>query len=146
MKLSPHFGLDEFLLSDYAARNDIDMSPSQEVIDNLAWLCESVLEPLREEIGAPIVITSGYRPPKLNEAIGGSRTSAHMHGRAADCYAIGMSIGDFAEVAAFIDGPIDQVIKEFDRWVHIGIADEPRGQVLTASRQNGQTVYQVGLV
>lgn len=150
MKLSTHFSLDEFLVSQTAARHDIDMTPTQDIIDNLTELCQAVLEPLREEIDRPIIITSGYRPYKLNTLIGGSPRSAHMHGRAADCWAMNMSVHDFAVAAAEMaerqEGPIDQCIKEFERWLHIGISDEPRYQVLTASRKEGQTVYELGIV
>lgn len=148
MKLSQHFTLDEFLISQMAARLDIDMHPTQEVIDNLEMLCQAVLEPLRGRVGRPIVISSGYRPRALNEAIGGSPNSAHMFGLAADCRALGVTIHDFAFAASSLteQAPIDQVIKEFNRWVHIGVSDDPRGQILTASRRDGQTVYEIGLV
>ena len=126
------------------------MTPTQDIIDSLTELCQAVLEPLREEIDRPIIITSGYRPYKLNKLVGGSRTSAHMYGKAADCWAMNMSVHDFAlaaaELAEHQEGPIDQVIAEFGRWVHIGISDEPRYQVLTASRKEGRTVYELGIV
>ena len=150
MKLSPHFSLDEFLVSQSAARHGIDMTASQEIIDNLEQLCQQVLEPLRAEIDRPIVISSGWRPYKLNKLIGGSRKSAHMYGRAADCRAIGLSVHDFAlaaaEMAEHQKGPIDQVILEMGQWLHIGIADEPRYQVLTASLRDGLVVYDIGIV
>ena len=74
MKLSEHFELVEFLVSETAARQGIANEPTPEVIDNLRRLCESVLEPLRVKIGRPVVITSGYRSPALNRAVGGSPT------------------------------------------------------------------------
>jgi hypothetical protein len=157
VQLTEHFSLSEFMVSETAYRLDIDMAPPPEVVANLMMLCEQVLEPLRELINEQrpggskerfIIVTSGYRPPALNRAIGGSKTSAHMDGRAADCHATGMSIRDFAEHAEAISRrtPVDQVILEFGRWVHIGMSRDPRRQVLTALRHEGQTVYELGLV
>ena len=91
MKLSDNFSLHEFLLSQTATRNNISMDPPIEVIDNLRRLCVDILQPLRDATGKSIYISSGYRPPKLNELIGGSTTSAHMDGRAADFVVNGMT-------------------------------------------------------
>ena len=84
MKLSEHFYLDEFLVSETAARRAIANQPTDEVIGRLRLLCQSVLEPLRVQLGCPIVVTSGYRSRELNLAVGGSLNSMHMQGRAAD--------------------------------------------------------------
>ena len=85
MKLSKNFTLKEMTRSITAKRRDIDNTPDEQQIENLAELCEKVLQPLRDLMG-PIVITSGYRRPALNTAIGGSTTSQHcaIKGAAAD--------------------------------------------------------------
>ena len=145
MKLSKNFSLDEFLRSQTAARNGVDMTPPQYVIDNLKRLCIHVLQPLRDDLGVPFFVSSGYRPRELNELIGGSRTSAHMSGRAVDFVALGLSPLAVARRAAELELPYDQVIHEFGRWVHIGISDNPRAEQLTAHRSEGQTRYVRGL-
>jgi len=84
MQLTKNFHLDEFTKSMYATRHKLDNDPPGYVIDNLARLCEQLLQPLRDSYGKPIVIASGYRSRKVNEGIGGSTNSQHMTGEAAD--------------------------------------------------------------
>ena len=85
--LTPHFQLKEFIESPKARQYGIDNSPSTEIVNNLRCLCEGTLEPLREAMGLPIVITSGYRCKALNERIvHHSRKSQHVAGQAVDFY------------------------------------------------------------
>ena len=91
MQLSSHFELNELIVSELAARRGIANDPTPEVIDNLRRLCQSVLEPLRVKLGRPVVITSGYRCAALNSAVGGSPTSHHVLGRAADVLVPGLA-------------------------------------------------------
>ena len=84
IQLTPHFRLSEFLKSSTASARGIDNTPSLEVVSNLQQLCIHVLEPLRAYFNTPIVVSSGYRSPALNKAVGGSATSQHMTGEAAD--------------------------------------------------------------
>ena len=87
IQLSPHFKLKEFTKSRTARENGIDNTPPPEAVENLRVLCAHTLEPLREEIKLPVVITSGYRCKALNERITHhSATSQHMSGCAADFY------------------------------------------------------------
>jgi hypothetical protein len=79
-----HFTLSEFTRSDAAQRNGIENVPSKAQAQNLECLCALILDPLRECIGHPIYITSGFRTKRLNRIVGGSATSAHMDGLAAD--------------------------------------------------------------
>ena len=144
MRLSPNFTLEEFLVSQTAERNGIDMTPSQHIIDNLGQLCELILQPLRDDAGVPIFISSGYRPYLLNQLIGGSVTSAHPDGRAADFRVSGQSPIETCRRIVELELPYDQVIHEFGRWVHVGIATEPRREQLTAYYRQGQTRYRVG--
>ena len=118
MRLSPHFTLDELTHSETAARLDIDNTPSEEIIDNLKFLSEK-LEYVRVLLGSPMLISSGYRSGLLNDALGSKRTSAHTRGLAVDF--ISPSFGTPKEIVqAIVDSDIeyDQVILEFDRWVH----------------------------
>ena len=147
-KLTSNFSLSEFLQSQTATRHDISMDPPVEVVDNLRRLCVDVLQPYRDAIGLPVRITSGYRPPRLNELIGGSTTSAHMDGRAADFYVVGMDPFEAANAMRAMGLPYDQLIHEFGRWVHVGISREEvdiRMQDLTAMRKDGRTIYVTGI-
>lgn len=147
MRLSPHFSLNELTLSQTAARRGIDNMPSEAALKNLRRLCKTVLEPIRTTGGHPVVISSGFRCEALNSAVGGARTSAHLTGRAAD-FVIGGGVPvteAFHGCCAAIDSlPIDLVIHEFGRWVHIQIAREgtaPRRKMLAAFKSKGRTVY-----
>jgi len=130
MRLSEHFTLDEFTRSQTAARLGIPNEPTPEDINRMRALCETILEPLRERVGRPIMITSGYRSPKLNRAIGGSPRSQHCRGEAADIVIPGMSPLDVCH--ALVGLPFDQAIHEFGRWCHVSYARHPRGERLTA--------------
>lgn len=148
IQLSEHFRLDEFLQSETAARMGRPIVAPPDVQENLRRLCETVLEPIRVRLGRAMVITSGYRPSWLNTVIGGSKTSAHMEGRAADIKVVGMSPLTFSrwiQINAATEGwPVDQVIFE-GQWIHVGIADRPRGEYLTAIFGNGGVTYREGL-
>ena len=85
--LSPHFCLDEFTKSSTAIKHGIQNNPPQEAVENLKRLCQGSLEPLREELGLPMVITSGFRTKTLNDLLAhSSERSQHMQGQAADFY------------------------------------------------------------
>jgi len=151
MKLSAHFSLNELTKSDTATRHDIDNTPTMQVIENLQDLVDNVLQPLREKFG-PVIVTSGYRSPAVNTKIGGSTTSDHCHGYAADFEVLGM---DNRELALYIRNNIKfkQLILEFYRdgvpdsgWVHCSFQkDANKGQVLTAKKVNGRTQYVNGI-
>jgi hypothetical protein len=84
--LSKNFYLDEFTASYVAKKRGIRNIPPDEAIENLTALCVHVLQPLRDFLEKPIVISSGYRCPELNEIIKGVPTSQHIKGEAADIY------------------------------------------------------------
>ena len=146
MKLSKDFTLDEFLISQTAERHGIDMTPGDEIIQNLSELVHVLLQPLRDFLGVPIVISSGYRPEALNKLIGGSPTSAHCNGRAADFRAFGFTPLEVCTEAKKALKLYDQNIHEFGRWTHLAIAKHPRMQDLTAFlNEEGRTTYVLGL-
>jgi hypothetical protein len=148
-KLTSNFTLDELLVSQTAARLGLDNTPPPEVVDELARLCQLVLQPLRDAAQRPVVISSGYRANKVNKAVGGARLSAHLYGRAADLIIPGETPRATCERIVALNLPYDQVILEFDAWVHVAIAApgvEPRRQQLTARRTGGGTTYLKGLV
>lgn len=79
-----YFTLKELTRSATAEAKGIDNTPTPEVEKNLTLLVENVLDPLRKLSGKPITVNSGYRCPELNKAVGGSKTSDHVKGFAAD--------------------------------------------------------------
>ena len=149
MKLTEDFDLEEFTASNRATELGIDNSATDTVIANLTLLCVHVLQPLRSWAGKPVTITSGYRSPRLNSAIGGSGRSQHMTGQAADIEIFGV---DNREVAEWIatNTDFDQLILEFfdedqginSGWIHVSYAgDHNRRQKLSAIKQDGVTKY-----
>lgn len=145
MRLSKNFSLDEFTLSQTAARHGIPNQPDDRQVDNLRKLCEGVMQPLRDEVKRPIFISSGYRSPELNTIIGGSATSAHMSGNACDFTVVGQTPFETATLIVQMELPYDQVIHEYGRWVHVGVADFLRREELTAHRKDGRTKYLFGI-
>ncbi|MEE1868950.1 D-Ala-D-Ala carboxypeptidase family metallohydrolase [Pseudomonas auratipiscis] len=143
MNLSEHFTLAEMTASQSAVRLGIDNSPSVETLDNLRRLC-ALLEQVRLLVEKPVLVSSGYRSTELNRIIGGAPQSAHMQGLAADINVPGMSPATLARCVA--DSPLmfDQLIIEFDQWVHLGLAEGlQRRQLLTIRKGAG---YLPGLV
>jgi hypothetical protein len=145
MRLGKNFTLSEFTLSQTAARHGLANEPNEIQIKNLTTLVDRCLQPLRDEVNRPMFISSGYRSWELNTLIGGSKTSAHCSGSAADFVVAGMEPYETIKIIMEMELPFDQVINEFDRWVHLGIAPAERGEVLTAYRDNGNTRYTFGL-
>ncbi len=140
-QLSKHFHLSEFTKSQTASRRGINNTPNGAQVQALKLLCEKVLEPVREHYGKPVVISSGFRSARLNRAIGGSRTSQHSKGEAADFEIAGVSN---VEVCRWMEKNLnyDQLILEFytpglpnSGWIHVSFsANRMRNQELTARR------------
>ena len=84
MNLSQNFTLQELIYSDTANAYKINNTPSEPVINNLKALCLNVLQPLRNALGCPIIISSGFRCAELNKCVGGAANSGHLYGQAAD--------------------------------------------------------------
>ena len=152
MKLSANFSVSELTRSQTATRKGIDNSPNDEQLKSLKDLCENVLQPIRDHFGKPVRISSGLRVPELNAAIGGSTTSDHCLGRAAD---IEIPSVDNMALATWISENLifRQLILEFyngtpdSGWVHVSFdANDNKKQVLTATKVNGKTTYLPGLV
>ena len=130
--LTSHFTLEEFIASEYAARNNIDNTPPEQIRENLRRTA-MVMEDVRSALGSKsIYITSGYRCSKLNKAVGSKPTSAHVNGLACDfkCPSYGTP-KEIIEALQCTNIPYDQLIMEFNSWVHIGLASNPRKQILT---------------
>lgn len=153
MNLTKNFTLHEMTKSETALRHDLDNTPSQEVISNLQALAVNVLQPIRDHYGKGVKVSSGFRHPEVNARVGGSRTSDHCRGMAADIEIPGVSNAELAEwIKANL--PFTQVILEFytqgipdSGWVHVSYDPANlKKQALTAVKQDGKTVYLSGLM
>ncbi|MCE5986330.1 D-Ala-D-Ala carboxypeptidase family metallohydrolase [Pseudomonas sp. 5FOS] len=137
MLITPHFTLDEMIVSQLAARDGFDNSPPPEARANLQLLC-CALEQVRALFNAPVIVSSGYRSEQLNRAIGGAANSQHIQGLAADFTVIKLSPRETVRRISESAVPFDQLILEFDRWVHLSVTrDTPRRQVLTIRKGSG---------
>ena len=123
-----YFTLREFTTSATASRLGIDNTPSQQAVNNLNALVTHLLDPLREKYGRPIYVNSGYRCEELNKAVGGSRSSQHMTGEAAD-----ITTGNkrenrrLYELLRSLKLPVDQAINEHDySWIHVSYGPRHR--------------------
>ncbi len=118
-----YFTMGEMMRSDTADRRGIDNRCSKEDAERLKKLIENVLDPLREAYGKPIKVNSGYRCPELNKAVGGSKTSDHMKGCAADIVGTPNTKSEnkrLFELVKSLDLPFDQLIDEKNlSWVHV---------------------------
>lgn len=141
-RLSPNFTLDELTRSRIAAQHGIDNTPPPEVIENLKVLARDILQPIRDLVGKPILVTSGYRCEALNKIVGGALNSQHQTGEAADIKCPNMSTADLARAIQNAVPPItyDQLILEmyqpgnpYSGWVHVSVAVKgmTRRQALT---------------
>lgn len=153
MNVSPNFTLAELTASDTATKKGLDNTPTPEVISNLTTLAQNVLQKVREHYGKSVKVNSGYRAPEVNASVGGSKTSDHCKGMAADIEIAGVSNPDLAEWIVK-NLKFTQVILEFytqgvpdSGWVHVSY--DPANlkcQALTAVKENGKTVYKPGLI
>lgn len=146
--ITKHFLWREVVFSETAARQGIDNSVPEELVANVMRQAQ-LMENIRYVLGGrPINITSWYRCPKLNAAIGGSSDhSAHMKGLACDfhCSSLGSPLVVARYLAQSTEIHFDQLIHEFGVWVHIGLGDGNRMQLLTSKRVGGKTVWETGL-
>ena len=143
-RLTPHFTLEEFTFSQTAARKGIDNTPHEGILDNLCILANG-MEDVRNLLNAPIHVSSGYRCPELNDLLGSKRTSQHTKGLACDftSNAYGSPQIIFADIISS-DIRYDQLILEFDRWIHISFVEDggtPRKQALIINGE-GAMIYQ----
>ena len=153
MHLTKNFTLEELTKSETALRFGMDNTPNDEQLANMVALCECVLQPIRDHFGKGVKVNSGFRDPEVNAKVGGSKTSDHCKGMAADIEIPGVANADLAQW--IVDNlEFRQVILEFytpgipdSGWVHVSYnPGDNKKQVLTATKQNGKTAYLPGLV
>ena len=153
MKLTENFSLSEMVKSETALRQGLDNTPGDAEIANLKVLAENVLQKVRDHYGKGVKVNSGFRHPNVNAAVGGSKTSDHCKGQAADIEIPGVAN---AELAKWIKDNLKftQLILEFytpgvpdSGWVHVSYnPDNLKCQVMTAYKKNGKTVYEPGII
>lgn len=137
MRLSEHFSLEELIRSDSAHRLGLSNAPTEGHRANLTQLAIG-LEAARAVLGdRPLRVTSGYRSPQMNRAVGGVRNSDHALGWAADFHVDGLSDLAAAQKLAGSDLRFDQLILEPGRCVHLSFHPRLRGQRLTQRRLGG---------
>ncbi len=150
-RLAPNFWLSEFLHSETATRLMIDNTPTQIALANLETVTGPGMQRVRDILGVPVIISSGYRSPVLNRHVGGSKTSAHMHGLAVD-----FTAPEYGTPRKVIERLIqhanlirfDQLIIEGGRWIHCAWPEagkQARGQVLTATFSDRGVEYREGV-
>lgn len=129
-----YFTINELTASATAKRSGINNTPTEQVKANLKALVENILDPLREAWGQPIIVTSGYRCPKLNKLVGGSSTSQHANGQAADIRTLSDLPSENKKLFDLIQKlklPYDQLIDEYGfNWVHVSYSPRNRRQIL----------------
>ncbi len=150
MKLGIYFTREEFERSNTAVRFGFKNQMNQAQLKNAEAICKNVLDPIRDHYDRPIKITSGFRSPEVNKLVGGSATSQHRFGQAADFEVIGHTVEEvYSDIKKGLikglDGkPLkyDQLIQEFNSWVHISyVPGRNRMQNLRAIRKNGVSKY-----
>lgn len=129
MNLSEHFTLEELTVSETAARQGLDNTPTGDALANLTRLA-AFLEDVRELLGKPIHVNSAYRAPEVNASVGGSKTSQHCLGLAADLRVTGMTPDQVVKAIKASGLVYDQLIREFSDpvkgggWTHVSIPPE----------------------
>ena len=147
MKLTDNFSLKEMTQSQTALKNNIDNEPNAEQIENLKQLCQTILQPIRDDFQLPIKITSGFRSPELCEIIGSKSTSQHC---ANECAAADFEIPGVDNKKVFkhiIENlPFCQIILEYyddsdinSGWIHVSWSPNPRGQALIKDKEGYKT-------
>lgn len=134
-KLSKNFMLHEFTRSATARRRGYQNQPSDDALHALNLLVDNVLQPARDALGIPLEINSGYRCKKLNRAVGGSRRSDHLYGRAADIVTKPDDRRTLRRLARYIAQHLEfkQLIWEYGEWIHVSYQPgRNRGQILEA--------------
>jgi hypothetical protein len=124
MVLSEHFTLEELTVTDH---REFDNTPNSSEINNLKRLAE-MLEEVKTLLGGkPIMVNSAFRCKQVNDAVGSKDTSQHRVGCAADIRVPSMTPDEVVKAIIASGIAYDQIIREFDRWTHISVPNNPSG-------------------
>lgn len=118
-KMNLNFKISELIKSNCADTNNINNMPDINSLDCMLDLIVNCLQPIRNLLNKPMIITSGYRNIKLNRLVGGTKNSQHVKGQAADFVIRGMTPKEIIEIIKKSDIEFDQIINEYDKWVHV---------------------------
>lgn len=123
--------MSELIHSDTAVRNNINNMPDINSLDNMLDLIFYCLQPIRDKIGKPVIISSGFRNSQVNKLVGGVATSQHCKGQAVDFTIPGETISGIIFKIQTMGIEFDQLINEYDKWVHISfVKGKNRKQIL----------------
>lgn len=126
-----NFSISELINSDTANKYKINNMPDINSLDCLQELIYFCLQPIRDKIKKPMLITSGYRCPQVNKLVGGVANSQHTKGQAVDFIIQGMTIKQVIDFIKTSGVEYDQLINEYNQWVHISFCKgKNRRQVL----------------
>ena len=152
MKLTENFTLSEMVKSETALRHGLDNTPGDTEIANLKRLAENVLQPIRNHYKTGVKVNSGFRHPNVNAAVGGSKTSDHCRGQAADIEIPGVANAALAEWISKNLKFTQLILEAYTKgipdsgWVHVSYnPDNLKCEVLTATFVNGKAQYSKGL-
>ena len=152
MNLTVNFTLAELCKSDTAVRKSLDNTPTPAVVAALTLLAEKVLQPVRMHYNKSVTVNSGYRSPEVNASVGGSKTSDHCKGQAADIEIVGVANKDLAIyirdnytfTQLILEGWVEGVPNS--GWVHVSYdPTNLKKQVMTATFVNGKAIYSNGI-
>lgn len=151
MNLTENFTLEELIESPSAKKAGFkeQLTPSDSVVENLRALCVNVLQPVRDLVGIPIDISSGYRCERLNKAVGGAVRSQHLTGEAADIKATSrLSNRELLDKIRLSGIKYDQLINEYPvkgepSWIHISFSKRNRGEQLVVRKVAGRKVTEL---
>ena len=124
-QLTDHFTLEELTRSEVALRNGWDNVPNGDEIANLTRLAQLLEQVKRAVGGKPVMINSGFRSKRVNDAVGSKDSSQHRLGCAADIRVPGMTPKQVVDACIAAKVPFDQIILEFDSWTHISVPNAP---------------------
>jgi hypothetical protein len=142
--ITKNFSLREMIHSDIAVRDGIQNVPNGKHLDALIALCENVLQPLRDKLGVPVRVSSGFRCVALNRVVGGAPNSQHLRGEAADIHAKGYTANELFHLILLSGIEFDQVIEEFGEWVHISYTKRRKNRqsaIIATRRKDGSAKY-----
>lgn len=129
--MTEDFTLQEFTRSRTATRLEIGNTPNKQAVENLNRLCQQFLQPVRNHFGEPIIITSGYRCPELNQAVGGVPDSYHVTGEAADFAVVRWPSPDVFNIIRSLDVPYEELIYyPQENRLHVAVTGENSQQTL----------------